>query len=66
MNGRKFTFMLFTALQDKLPILQNFGAFLLAAAFVRQSPLFKPGATDKSLISKEGQKEQDAKDMGSD
>ena len=54
------------ALQDKLPILQNFGAFLLAAAFVRQSPLFKSSAVDKSLISKEGQKEQDAKDMGSD
>ncbi len=56
----------FCVLQEKMPILQNLGAFLLAAAFVRQSPLFKPGAADLSLISKEGQKEQDAKDMGKD
>lgn len=55
-----------TKLQDKLPLLQNFGAFLLAAAFVRQSPLFKPSAKDLDLISKEGQKKQDAKDFSED
>ena len=53
-------------LQDKLPLLQNLGAFLVAAAFVRQSPLFKAGATDFDLISKEGQKKQDAKDLRED
>ena len=53
----------YAGLQDKLPLLQNLAAFLVAAGVFRLSPLFKPGAVDLDLISKEGQKKQDAKDM---
>ena len=56
-NGR------LSGLQDRLPLLQNFAGFLLAAAIFRLSPLFKPGATDTDLISKQGRKLQDEKDL---
>ena len=49
-----------TRTQDKLPLLQNFVAFLIAAGIFRLSPLFKPGAVDLSIISKEGQKKREA------
>jgi len=52
--------------QDKLPLLQNLAAFLVAAGLFRLSPVFKAGAVDLDLISKEGQKKQDAKDMRDD
>jgi len=55
-----------TRTQDKLPLLQNLAAFLVAAGLFRLSPVFKAGAVDLDLISKEGQKKQDAKDMRDD
>ena len=55
--------MPFPAVQDKIPLLKNFAAFLVAAAVFRLSPLFQSQAVDLDIISKEGQKRQDEKDM---
>ena len=38
----------------------------IAAGLFRLSPMFKPGSVDLDLISKEGQKKQDIKDMRDD
>lgn len=51
--------VMFCWVQDRLPILQNFVAFAIAAAVFRLSPLFKPGAVDLGLISKEGRRQKD-------
>lgn len=55
-----------TRTQDKLPLIQNLAAFLVAAAIFRLSPMFKPGTVNLDLISKEGREKQDAKDMRDD
>jgi hypothetical protein len=56
----------FDCMQDKLPLIQNLAAFLVAAAIFRLSPMFKPGTVNLDLISKEGREKQDAKDMRDD
>lgn len=63
---REYTCSYVDCLQDKLPLIQNLGAFVVAAAVFRLSPMFKPGTVNLDLISKEGREKQDAKDMRDD
>ena len=44
---------------DPLPVLQNTGAFLAAAAIFRLSPLFKQSAIDTSILKRSAQEGRD-------